>query len=409
MTLIDKLKNIQRTLVKPMHVGFSETAEDFWNDFISPRLPRKEIVLQWHKVLMEYVKRPNATFALRFYNTAKKSEYGDLRRGFLTQTDKGFSFFYTDNFHAAYYLKMALDDYVPTVDEIVDAYNTRKFPARFGPDTREERELAAMPNGKNPGFTTEGYKIAHIHDVGKKYYVDGRNLSLKNIVEKYFPRGERYDWHKSEYSNGRYFVRDFKVNDVAKKYLIAEFLRFVHPFNYFLMPKMAGRKVWAIWSCAATREDAAEYDPLLHFVKNKFARIYGEAYEEFLDLIMSNREDFSAPDGLILKISYGVNPTTPPPDTKVNKIDFPEEMRLAVLREFLYNPFTSFRKLETEVMGIDSPVRGGGFKSKAIVDSYGAVKEDKGILARSSFEEAVQLVNEDLRKTLEKYKSYLEE
>ena len=92
MTLLEKLGTIHKPPVKPMTTGFSETAEDFWKDFILLRLPKKEIALQWHKVLMEYVNRPNATFALRFYNTATKDQYSNLRRGFLTKTDKGYSF-----------------------------------------------------------------------------------------------------------------------------------------------------------------------------------------------------------------------------------------------------------------------------------------------------------------------------
>ena len=192
--------------------------------------------------------------------------------------------------------------------------------------------------------------------------------------------------------------------------MIAEFLRFVHPFNYFLMPRMIGKKIWASWSYPDFCKDAAEYEPLLQFVENKFAGIYGEAYEEFLDLIMSDRKDFSGSDELILKISYGMNLTNTDEGTSSNPtepIDPTEKMRLAVLKEFLYNSYTSFRKLEIKVMGIESPVRGGGFKSKAIVNSYGAVIKDKGILVRLSFEEAMRSVNENLRETLEKYKFYL--
>ena len=83
------------------------------------------------------------------------------------------------------------------------------------------------------------------------------------------------------------------VGDDAKKYLIAEFLRFVHPFNYFLMPIMIGKNARAVWARLNGRKDAAEYLPLLDFVRNKFAEIYGETYEEFLDLIMVDRKNFS--------------------------------------------------------------------------------------------------------------------
>lgn len=422
MTLVEKLKQINKTPVIPLQNGFAEKAEDFGNNFIFPRLPKREVALQWHKVLTEYVTRPNATFALRFYNSALPSKYETLRRGFLTRTDKGYSFFYTDNFHAAYYFKMALDDFVPSVDEIISAYSSRQFPARFGPVTSEEREFAAMPNEYNPGFTIAGYKIAHIHNVGTDYYSSGKNFSLSDVVEKYFPRGERTDWSERTDSHGKYYLRDLAVNDDAKKYLVAEFLRFVHPFNYFLMPIMIGKNSRAVWAHLNRRKDAAEYLPLLDFVRNKFAEIYGEAYEEFLDLIMVDRENLDARSlqvsgDLSLKILYGITFTkieeeaVSNPARKITpKIpaDFPEEIKLAVLKEYLRNPKTSLRKLEMKIMQIESPVRGGGFKAKTIVNSYGALNDNKGLLAKCSVEDALKSVDGQLRETLLKYKGYLE-
>ena len=422
MTLVEKLKLINKPPIIPIQMGFAENSTELWNNFIFPRLPKKDVVLHWHKILTEYIKRSDATFALRFYNTAPKSEYEKLRRGFLTRTDKGYSFFYTDNFHAAYYFKMALDEYIPSVEEILSAFNSRQFPARFGLITSKEKELAAMLNKYNPGFTTAGYKIAHIYNVGTDYYSDGKFLSLSDIVEKYFPRGERTDWSERIDSYGKYFLRDLIVSDEAKNYLVAEFLRFVHPFNYFLMPKMTGKKTQAIWACPEGCKDAAEYTPLLDFVRNKFAEIYGDAYEEFLDLIMVDKENLGVNSlGLLseltLKILYGVTFTKEEKQPESNSVkkratnfssDFPEEIKLAVLKEYLKNPTTSFRKLEIGIMSIESPVRGGGFKAKNIVNSYGAFDSNKGILSKYSIEAAAKFVDDRLRENLLKYKEYLD-
>lgn len=93
MTLVEKLKLINKPPIIPIQMGFAENSTELWNNFIFPRLPKKDVVLHWHKILTEYIKRSDATFALRFYNTAPKSEYEKLRRGFLTRTDKGYSFF----------------------------------------------------------------------------------------------------------------------------------------------------------------------------------------------------------------------------------------------------------------------------------------------------------------------------
>ena len=271
---------------------------ELWDKLISRLLPAKEILLQWHKVLMEYVERPDAMFVIRGGNSAKKNEYDCLRRGFLTRTDQGYSFFYTDNFHAAYFLKMAMDGYVPTVDELLTTYNSRQFPSRFGSDTEEERELMAMPRGKNPGFQSAGYKLAHIYNVGIDYMDDNRSLSLiRDIVKVYYPYGARNDWKMVTDSAGTYYERFLAVKPFSRRYLVAAFLRFVHPFNYFLTPKK---------SCSDV--DVSENPLLISFVRNKMKEMFGTAYDEFLGKIMPPVHGEVSPSAdTSLHISYALN------------------------------------------------------------------------------------------------------
>lgn len=277
MTLKQKLNNIKQPLVTPLGQGEASSIAELWEKFIEPRLPQCEVVLEWHRVLMEYITQPEAVFPVRGYNSEPdKIHYGKLRRGFLTLTDDKYSFFYTDNFHAAYYLKMAIDGYIPTVQELLSTYQQREFPSRFGPDTTEERKLMAIPKGKDPGFQTSGYLIAHIFDAGKSFYENGTALSLKrHILDVYFPRGERSDWIQREDNTGKFYLRELHVAPEAKKYMVAAFLRFVHPFNYFLMPKK---------SCCSM--DLSGDRQLLNFVKYKLRKMYGTSYDEFLALIM---------------------------------------------------------------------------------------------------------------------------
>ena len=94
--LAKKLHSINQPRVAPLTPGSSETVGDLWNDVIVKTLPNKDVVLRWHRVLMEYVERPDAVFAIRGYNTVSRSEdYGHLRRGFLTSTNCDYSFFGT--------------------------------------------------------------------------------------------------------------------------------------------------------------------------------------------------------------------------------------------------------------------------------------------------------------------------
>ena len=271
---------------------------ELWDKLISQLLPAKEILLLWHKVLMEYVERPDAMFVIRGGNNAKKNEYGRLRRGFLTRTNQGYSFFYTDNFHAAYFLKMAMDGYVPTVDELLKTYNTRQFPSRFGRDTEEERELMAMPRGKDPGFQTAGYKLAHIYNVGMGYWDNNRTLSLiRDIVDVYYPYGVRSDWKNVTDATGTHYERFLSVNPFSRRYLVAAFLRFVHPFNYFLAPKKV---------CSDL--DVSENPLLISFVRNKMREMFGTAYDEFLSKIMPPAHGDVAPAAdTPLQISYALN------------------------------------------------------------------------------------------------------
>lgn len=157
-------------------------------------------------------------------------------------------------------------------------------------------------------------------------------------------------------------------------------------------------------------------------MRNKFAEIYGDAYEEFLDLIMVDKENLGVNSlGLLseltLKILYGVTFTKEEKQPESNSVkkratnfssDFPEEIKLAVLKEYLKNPTTSFRKLEIGIMSIESPMRGGGFKAKNIVNSYGAFDSNKGILSKYSIEAAAKFVDDRLRENLLKYKEYLD-
>ena len=294
--LVNKLNSINLPKVAQLTPGSSKTVGDLWNDVIFNLLPDKDVVLRWHKVLMEYVERPDAMFAIRGYNTEPAERYGRLRRGFLTSTNRDYSFFYTDNFHATYFLKMAMDGFVPTVNELLEAYNSRRFPARFGRDTSEEREMMAIPRGKDPGIQVAGYKVAHIYNVGTDYMCGQQRLSLiKDIVDVYYPRGEREDWKWVSDHTGEHYERRLEVSASARPYLVAAFLRFVHPFNYFLVPKSSVSSV-----------DVSENKCLIGYVKAQFRKLYGSAYDEFESKIMVPlNEGVNCSETYSLNISYG--------------------------------------------------------------------------------------------------------
>lgn len=95
--------------------GYCETIKEYWESFTEPRLPDKDVVLAWHKMLMEYCKMPGAFFAIRDGSSA-----GKRRRGWLTKTNDDYSYFFADNDFACIIFKMVLQGYCPDLNDFTN-------------------------------------------------------------------------------------------------------------------------------------------------------------------------------------------------------------------------------------------------------------------------------------------------
>ena len=404
VSLIEKLNTINALPLKKISNGRAESLEEFWDNFVAEHIPDSITLKKWHRLLIDYVNSIDPLLVIRGYNVADKGSYGDLRRGFLTK-DIEFSYFFTDNYFASYFYKMASERYVPTLQEFIIAMKTRKFPSRFGRNTKEERELAAIPQGKDPGINLAGYKIAHIIPVGKEYCVDGIMRKGAEILNNYFPRGKRNDWVKQCSENGAsYYLRSTKFGHEAKAIATAYFLRFVHPFNYVLAPKKNFEKNNV---CV----EIAEYQDFLNYAHNYFLKNYRDEYNEYLSYLMADNKFYNElAFNNKLFIEYFGNPVEIESNVdniknndyikseyrydkkdnsiSINKNDSVKTGRLyrenedwlPMLYRFLTDSSTSFRKLEREYMHIDSAERGGGFISRKIINNMGFTASDKGIL-----------------------------
>lgn len=278
MTLLDKINSINKPQVPPLAYGQAKNMEELKKQLLCMYSMDKSIVLQWHRLLLDYVNMDFPMLAIRGYNSFKKEKYNCLRRGFLTETEE-FSYFYTDNYFAAYFLKMCMDGYVPDLSEFYELMTTRQFPSRFGQITSQEKELMAIKQGKDPGINSAGYKLAHIIPVGKEYVIEGSEMGLQEILTRFFPLGQRSEWTLYSDNFGTYHMRKLhETNSAIKKIAVAHFLRFVHPFNYFICPKQ---------KCEINNKcnDIAEYQPLLDIMHDYMLQTYGEAYKEFLNYI----------------------------------------------------------------------------------------------------------------------------
>lgn len=102
--LEEKLNKINKPKIPDLQDGSADTIEEFYDTFIEPLLPNVVQVIKWHKILKWYVKQPNIVLGFRTGN-----EKGKLRRGWETVTNDDYCFFYTDNFFAHYFYKLAYD------------------------------------------------------------------------------------------------------------------------------------------------------------------------------------------------------------------------------------------------------------------------------------------------------------
>ena len=412
-------------------------------------MPKKEVVLAWHNLIIKYINSEHPTFAIRGYNTCAKENYNDLRRGFLTRSEE-FSFFYTDNFFAAYFQKMVLDGYVPTFEEFVRAFEQRKFPSRFGRNTAEERELLSIKQGKDPQINSAGFKLAHIIPAGKDFISNHHKYGMADILSTFFPRGKRSDWLLKTDNCGEFYERDFCAKADAKKYAIAHFVRFVHPFNYFLCPKK---------TCEINDrcKELAEYQPLLNYAHDFMLNSYGTAYIEFLKVAMVAPEYFKScfdANAMHINVQYGlninresINADTESEEYLIKELErlkkrlsfiknkaAPNEqettmealkntsisthfeidvkkstdVEIGMAVEYLSNPQTSFRKLEVKYLKIESAARGGGFKSKAIINKLGLLAEHKGVLSSKTIDELIASSSGTTLETLMFIKTVLE-
>ncbi|MCR5036152.1 MAG: hypothetical protein K6A73_02385 [Bacteroidales bacterium] len=289
MPLTQKLQTINVPALKQVTKGNAATIADFWNCFVAPLLPNPQVVKDWFNLLNKFVDDADAVLAIRCYFSWKHPKLKDsdtLRRGFYNLTDKDYTFFYTDNFFAAYFAKMAIDGYVPSYNEFKQCMLSREFPARFGPSSSLERAQAAYSidgkKGKDPGFCANGYKIAHIVDAGQDFCVAGQTMTIGDICEKYCDRGDYADWVLYSDQVGNFYARDLQMDQAAKDLLIAHFLRFACPMNYILTPgpyhHLLGVKI--------KYNDIAECEELQQYAMHKFYAIYGQDYVDFLKRIL---------------------------------------------------------------------------------------------------------------------------
>lgn len=293
-----------------------ETIEDFWNDFIEKRLLDPELVLLFNEELYKYIDKPGAVFAIRAYSGTdsekkqKQNNETNFRRGYYTETNDDYSFFYTDNSFAYYFFRMAYDGLYPSAEELYDCMTNHEFYYKYRihgdyEKGRESEYATIFPIGTRDPEVIKYYKLAHIYDQGKKYNFYGSVENREYFCDKYFPRGTLNDWKQT--TNNQY-IRFLNIPDVdkqkAKEWIKAQFLRFISPMNYFLAPK--GQGLFNLyWPTETTISiDVGEDSNLLSYVQQRMHKIYKNDYDKFRNKIFIDQDTINEDGTKKINIIY---------------------------------------------------------------------------------------------------------
>lgn len=243
--------------------GLAENATDFFNQIIKWQFQHKATIQAIHKALLEYVKRPDAVFAIRLYADAPGKQYFLLRRGFLSEYQDGLKTFFCDNTFAMPFTALKLYDKCYTASDLVEHLNQKNVVCGFKID-KEERKLAYYKcnNYSHINLNDSGWYLAHILPVGY-------NFAGKQRLTKVFPNPKRAEWELDP-AHIRHVGRSLTENEYAV--LVAHFLRLVHPLNSFVIPK----KNYVAYDGKNLGEEQELINIVQDYVKAEFPKEYAE-------------------------------------------------------------------------------------------------------------------------------------
>lgn len=255
--------NIKKDVISPPQKGLAENATDFFNQIIKWQFQHKATIQAIHKALLEYVKRPDAVFAIRLYGSAPEGQYVLLRRGFLSEYQDGLKTLFCDNTFAMPFAALKLHDKCYTASDLVEHLNQSNVVCGFG-STTKERELAyyRCNSYSHINLNDSGWYLAHILPVGY-------NFAGKQRLTKVFPNPKRAEWELDP-AHIRRVDRSFTENEYAV--LVAHFLRLVHPLNSFVIPKQD----YVAYDGKNLGEEQELINIVQDYVKAEFPKEYAE-------------------------------------------------------------------------------------------------------------------------------------
>ena len=259
MSVFDKFENKNITKVQN---GYAKDIPSLFNDIIKFQFKNKEEIKKIHLSLLEYVNSKSPVFFLRLYGSYSKTKYHLQRRGFLSEYKDNTKLTYCDNTFTLLFAGMKLAGIPYSCKDLEQLFNQNKLIVGFG-QVSEEKELSFYtPKGaKRANINAKGWYQAHIKPTGYGY----NDISLTKL----FPNPDR---ELFQIPNNIRQVNDVLTNEQVE-ILRAHFLRLIHPFNSFLVPKRNHIEY--------NGNNIGEENELINYVRNFLEKSFPKEYKEF--------------------------------------------------------------------------------------------------------------------------------
>lgn len=387
MTIEKFLGNANQFEFPSVPTGSANSVAEFHEKAILTPL-RKDVVIEWHNLLTQYMDDPEAIILSRLYESEGHPGDWHTRRGMLTRTADGFSYACASNYFARVIFTMAYYNFVPEYDDFKKMMTDREFSLFYYITNSVEDNYAAFKTkAYDTRFYTPGWYLAHIMAVKDDEYCGFPNIDLRNIITL----GTEDKWCNS---NG-FWIRNEErsMSDDEKKIAKAQFLRFLDPINYFLVPNNNNCSIYKI----------GENKKVVNYMRKLYFSAYGDIYMDFLnkalvDQILISQKTCNELGSEQIELSFGLNVAGGGRNSP--SVVFSNEEKAQCLKAYLFDGF-SYRRLEGDVLGIESENRGGGFKAQTMMRDFDLISSNKGMFEGMTLDSAISQSSGSIKTALE--------
>lgn len=280
MSSFNKLENSKLPKVLK---GRAADIPDFFNKVIRPQFLNTEIIKKIHSSLISYMNSNDSAFFVRLYGSYSRNNYHLQRRGFLTKYKDNVRVTFCDNTFTLLFAGMKLAGIPYTHTDLKELFNQKKLVVGFAQVSREKELCYYTPIGaKRANLNAKGWYQAHIKPTGYGY----NDLDLKTS----FPNPPRNEYN----IESKIRQVDRKLTNEQLHILKAHFLRLIHPFNSFLVPKKNHLDYSGI--------NIGEENELINYVRQYIRKTFPSEYRDFDKL--SIEYDIDKPNTTITNIKW---------------------------------------------------------------------------------------------------------